>query len=256
MAGMRLTQKMDFFILFCEQTRFAHIPDAERSMIMLIKRCLAAFILVSAGLMMTAAVFAAETDRSFRQQNGLIPHAPPAWFLEGYFIAREKGPGYVFGPVRDFAGTLGGTASWLIEDMELKRLEQASSGGKEPEFSLFLEVFSPERAEYWIFVVLPYDSSRDWFDARRAYHGRKADSYYGETQNEIERAISQGLKIKAELRFFIDQGQTCLQAPEEVIMNRYGMHPVFDLKAGCMLKPSATTDRLIQGGKNNVIPSK
>jgi len=69
--------------------------------------------------------FAAESARSFRQQNGLLAYAPPNWFLEGYFIAREKEPNYVFGPVKDFVRTIGGTTAWLIEDLGLERLEGA-----------------------------------------------------------------------------------------------------------------------------------
>lgn len=62
--------------------------------------------------------------------------------------------------------------------------------------------------------------------------GLRAESYYGETQKEVERALRQGLKIKAELRFFIENGDTSLQVPEDVIMSRYKVQPVFDLSAG------------------------
>jgi hypothetical protein len=191
--------------------------------------------------MMAPAVFSAESAQAFRQQNGLLAYDPPTWFLEGYFIAREKKPGYVFGPVQDFVRTLGGTTTWLIEDLELKRLERASVEGKKPEYSLFLEAVFPERTEYWVFVVLPHESAQAWFDARRAFHGRKAEGYYGETQRKLERALSQGLKIKAELRFLIEGGDTSLQAPEDVIMSRYKLQPVFDLSAGRRLGPAAKT---------------
>jgi hypothetical protein len=193
------------------------------------------------GLTLTPMFVAAESARAFRQQNGLLAYAPPTWFLEGYFIAREKKPGYVFGPVQDFVKTLGATTTWLIEDLELKHLERTSADGKKPEYSLFLEAVSPENTEYWVFVVLPHESAQAWFDARRAYHGRKAVGYYGETQREIERALSQGLKIKAELRFLIDKGDTSLQVPEDVIMNRYNFQPIFDLSAGRRLGPSPKT---------------
>ena len=96
---------------------------------------------------------------------------------------------------------------------------------------MFLEAVSPESTEYWVFVVLPHENAQAWFDARRAFHGRKAEDYYGETQKELERALSQGLKIKAELRFLIERGDISLQVPEDVIMNRYKFQPVFDLSA-------------------------
>jgi hypothetical protein len=183
-------------------------------------------------LVMTPLVVAAESAQTFRQKNGLLTYAPPAWFLQGYFIARERNPGYIFGTVQDFVKTLDGMTTWLIEDLELKRLEVASAEGKNMEYSLYLEVVSAERVEYWVFVVLPHDSAQEWFDARRAYHGRKAEGYYGKTRGELEHALSQGLKIKGELRFLIEQGDISLASPEDVIMTRYNFQPIFDLSAG------------------------
>ena len=107
---------------------------------------------------------------------------------------------------------------------------------------MFLESVLPDRTEYWVFVVLPHGSAQAWFDARRAFHGRKADAYYGETQRNFERALNQGLEIKAELRFWIERGDTSLQVPEEVIMSRYNCRPVFDLDAGRRLNPVAKTN--------------
>ena len=194
--------------------------------------CLLSFIFLLAGLMITPSAFAADSAQSFRQQNGLLAYEPPAWFLEGHFVAREKDPAYVFGPVKGFVKALGCTTTWLIEDQELKRLDQATAEGKVSEYSLFLEAVWSDHTEYWVFVVLPHESAKAWYDSRRAYHGGKADSYYGETQKGVERALSQGLKIKAELRFLIENGDTSLQVPEDVIISRYKVQPVFDLRAG------------------------
>jgi hypothetical protein len=199
----------------------------------------AAAIIMLASLLVTPPAVSGESAQAFRQQNGLVAYTPPAWFLEGHFIAREKNPAYVFGPVQDFVRAVGGKTTWLIEDMELKRVEQASAEGDNPEYSLFLEVVLPETTEYWIFVVLPHESGQAWFDARRAYHGRKAEDYYGKTQGELETALSQGFTIKAELRFLIEKGDTCLQAPEELIMSRYKFQPVFDLSGGRRLGSSS-----------------
>jgi hypothetical protein len=201
----------------------------------------AAFMIMLASLMVTPTAFTGESAREFRKENGLLAYTPPAWFLEGHFIAREKNPAYVFGPVQDFVLAVGGKTTWLIEDAELKRVEQASAEGESSEYSLFLESVSPERTEYWVFVVLPHESAQAWFDARRAYHGRKAEDYYGKTQGELESALSQGFKIKGELRFLIEKGDTCLQAPEELIMSRYKFQPVFDLSGGRRLGSAAQT---------------
>jgi hypothetical protein len=198
-------------------------------------------MLILTSLMITPMVVAAESAQTFREKNGLLAYAPPVWFLEGYFIAREKNPGYIFGTVQDFVKTLGGTTTWLIEDLELKRVELASVEGKNPEYSLYLEAVSPQGTEYWVFVVLPHESAQAWFDARRAYHGRKAEGYYGKTQSELERALGQGIKIKAELRFLIEKGDISLLVPEDTIMNRYKFQPVFDLNSGRCLGSAAKT---------------
>jgi hypothetical protein len=198
-------------------------------------------IIMLTTLLITPPAAAAESPQAFRLQNGLIAHNPPVWFLDGFFIARERQPGYVFGSVQDFVGTLCGTKAWLIEDLELKRVKQAAADGKTPEYSLYLESVSPESVEYWVFVVLPYDSAQAWFDARHAYHGRKAEGYYGDTRKALEGAYNQGFKVKAELRFLIEKGMTSVKVPEDVIMNRVKFQPVFDLRTERRLTPAATT---------------
>ena len=210
---------------------------------MMLKRwCLVVIVFMTASLVIAAPGVSAETYRTFRQANRLQAYVPPEWFLKGYFIAREKNPGYVFGPVQDFVGAIGGTTTWLIEDLEIERLEAAVSDGKKIEYSLFLEAILPDRTEYWVFVVLPYESAQAWYDAKRAYHGRKAEEYYGKTRSELERAMSQGLNINAELRFWIKNKETSLQTPEDVIMSRYKFQPVFDLGTGRRLSPVTKTE--------------
>ncbi|MGD8272341.1 MAG: hypothetical protein PVJ88_07840, partial [Desulfobacterales bacterium] len=137
---------------------------------------------------------------------------------------------------------LGHKTTWLIEDLELKRLEQASADGTTPEYSLFLEAVSPERTAYWVFVTLPHESAEEWFAARRAYHGRKAEGFYGKTQTRLERALGQGLKIKAEIRFFIEKGKISLESPEDIILNKYKFQPIFDLSTGRRLGSAAETN--------------
>jgi len=200
------------------------------------------FVFLIVGLIVTVSAFAGQSAQEFRQENGLLAYTPPAWFIQGYFIAREKNPAFVFGPVQDFVRALGGKTTWLIEDLELERLKRTSADGTSPEYSLYLEAVKPEHTEYWVFVALPYESAGEWFDARRAYHGGKAENYYGETQGMLERALSQGLKIKSELRFLIERGDVSLEPPEDLIMNRYQFKPVFDLNSGRRLDSTANTE--------------
>ena len=91
-------------------------------------------------------------------------------------------------------------------------------------------------------MLLPYESAQAWYDAKRAFHGGKAKEYYGKTRRELERALSQGLNINAELRFWIENGETSLQTPEDVIMRRYKFQPVFDLGTGRRTDPAARTE--------------
>jgi len=210
---------------------------------MILKRWrLVASVFMVTILVITAPLVSAESFQAFRQKNGLQAYIPPEWFLKAHFIACENNPEYVFGPVQDFVGALDGKITWLIEDMELERLKVASADGEKIEYSMFLEAVSPDRTEYWVFVVLPYESAQAWYDARRAYHGSKAEEYYGKTRSELENALSQGLNIKAELRFWIENGKTSLQAPESVIMGRYKFQPVFDLGTGRRTDPAARTE--------------
>ncbi|MGD8649924.1 MAG: hypothetical protein PVJ77_25540, partial [Desulfobacterales bacterium] len=51
---------------------------------------LAASTIMIVILMISHSTHAGDNAQSFRQQNGLLTYAPPAWFLEGYFIARER----------------------------------------------------------------------------------------------------------------------------------------------------------------------
>ena len=209
---------------------------------MMKRRYLSASVLIAMIMVIASPVVSAESSQAFRQKNGLQPYVPPEWFLKGYFIACEKNPRYIFGPVQNFIEALGGTTTWLIEDMELERLKEASANGQKIEYTLFLEAVSSDHTEYWVFVALPFESAQAWYDAKRAYHGRKAEEYYGTTRNELELAQNQGFSISAELRFWIENGETRLQVPENVIMSKYKFQPVFDLGTGRRLEPVSKTE--------------
>ena len=174
----------------------------------------------------------AETPKNIRQENGLLVYEPPKWFLNGYFLAREKDPDYLFGTVEDFVKTLDGRPTWLIEDQELERVKMAELDGRKIEYSLYLEEASTHQTAYWVFVVLPYETAEDWYRGRRAYHGRKAETYYGKTRDELKEVLARGCKITGELRFLIEMGELSSQIPEEAIMKRAKCRPVLDLHTG------------------------
>ena len=58
----------------------------------------------------------------------------------------------------------------------------------------------------------------------------------------LESALRQGLKIKAEIRFFIEKGNISLDTPEDIILNKYNFQPVFDLSTGRWLGSAAKTN--------------
>ncbi|MEJ2095910.1 MAG: hypothetical protein P8Y38_01955 [Deltaproteobacteria bacterium] len=177
----------------------------------------------------------AEKPKHFRQENGLRVYEPPKWFLNGYFLAREKDPDCLFGTVEDFVKTLNGRTTWLIEDQELERVKKADQDGRKIEYSLFLEEASPDQTVYWVFVVFPYETADDWYRGRRAYHGRKAEAYYGKTRDELKDVFARGYKITGELRFLIEMGELSSRIPEDAILKKTKCRPVLDLHTG--LKP-------------------
>jgi hypothetical protein len=201
---------------------------------------LAAAVILLAGLLAAPAVLAADPAAAFRQQNGLVAYNPPDWFLQGYFMAREKSPAYLFGPVQAFVKALGAKTTWLIEDLELARAAKPTRQGKMPEYTVYLEAVYPRGVEYWVFIVMPHQSAQDWYAARRVFHGSKTQPYYGQTESNLEVALRQGMKVKGELRFFIVKGEPSLQAPAELITSRFKIQPVYDLKAGRRLNAAAS----------------
>lgn len=175
---------------------------------------------------------AGQSAPSFREQNDLVPFTPPAWFLEGHFVARETQPRYLFGTVADFAGSLPGPTAWLIEREEQQRQERLAREGKAFEYTVYLESPGPAGPEYWVFVVLPHKNAQEWFQERWSYHKSKAKDFYGQTQSGLERALAQGLTISGELRFLVQEGQVSLQVPEDLLSGQAKFPPAYDLQEG------------------------
>ena len=175
---------------------------------------------------------AAEASPDFRQQYDLKSFTPPAWFLEGHFVAREVGPRYLFGSVADFVKSLNCPTAWLIEKEEEQRQERLGKEGKNFEYTVYLEAASPAGTVYWVFVVLPHKNAQEWFDERWSYHKSKAKAYYGQTQSGLERALAEGLTVSGELRFLVEAGQPSLRIPEEVLTQGAKFPAKFDLQEG------------------------
>jgi hypothetical protein len=184
-----------------------------------------------AALAFCSPALAGQAAQDFRQQNDLQAFTPPDWFLAGHFAAREVQPRYLFGSVADFAKSLGGT-TWLIEHDEEMRQERLASEGKSFEYTIYLEAAGPSGPRYWVFVVLPHKSAKEWFEERWSYHKSKAKDYYGQTQSGLERAMADGLAITGELRFLVRDGQVSLEAPEDILAKEAKFPPAYDLQEG------------------------
>ena len=62
--------------------------------------------------------------------------------------------------------------------------------------------------------------------------------YFGNTRSKLERALSQGFIISAGLRFWIVNKEISLKIPEEVIMSKYNIKPVFGLGTDVLKIPA------------------
>ena len=58
---------------------------------------------------------------ALRKELGYVPYAPPKAFLDGYFIADETRPAFLFGSVADFVAARASPTAWLIETHEAAR---------------------------------------------------------------------------------------------------------------------------------------
>lgn len=183
-------------------------------------------------LLATTTAGAGPAGSSFREQNDLLPFTPPDRFLAGHFVAREVQPRYLFGSVAEFAASLGQSATWLIETAEQERQERLAREGKQFEYTIYLEAPGPQGPRYWVFVVLPHQSAREWFEERWSYHKSKTKEFYGQTQSGLERAMADGFVISGELRFLVEDGQPSLQVPEEMLLREHKFSPRYDLGEG------------------------
>jgi hypothetical protein len=185
-----------------------------------------------------AVVPAPDQAQVFREQNELVAYEPPAWFLQGSFVARENEPRYIFASAEQFARSLDCPTAWLIEAAELKRLERVAKAGQTMEYSLYLEARQPSGTVYWMFVVLPYQNTKEWFQDRWSYHRTKTEEFYGKTQAGLQKAAEAGFAPKGELRYLVIDGQLSLDPPEDLLIRQMGFPAVYDLAEGRKLGAS------------------
>lgn len=171
-----------------------------------------------------------------RQANELSPFVPPDSFLNGYFLADEMEPAYLFGTVKAFAASLKHPTAWLIEQNEKDRLDKSDKGVPPPEYTLYLEEDSPDGVIYYVFVDFSAMTPKQWIDWRKQFHKNKAEGEYGATRDRLEKAASEGMKAGGELRFIMRDGElTGGKTPEAVLSQDLAFPPGYDLKLGAKL---------------------
>lgn len=168
-----------------------------------------------------------------RRANELSLFTPPPAFLDGYFLADEMEPSYLFGTVKAFASSLKNPTAWLIEESEKTRLEKSGKDAPPPEYTLYLEEDCPDGVVYYVFVDFSAMTAKQWIDWRRQFHKNKAEGEYGATRDRLEKAAAEGMKAGGELRFVMRNGElTGGKTPEAVLSQDLAFPPVYDLKLG------------------------
>jgi len=182
-------------------------------------------------LLLIAGASWAQSDQAakLRGQNGLAAFAPPEAFLDGNFLADETDPAFIFGKVRDFAGSLPCPTAWLIEDAERKRIEARGQQSGPVEYSIYLEADCAGKVTYYIFVDRSLNPTQ-WLEWRRQFHKTKADPHYKEAKTSLDQAAQSGFAVAAELRFVALDGDLLMKRPEDVLSGELKFQPIYDLK--------------------------
>ena len=185
------------------------------------------FLMVLASMAVAGSARGADVKK-FRAENGLVEFSAPDSFLDGYFVADEADPKYIFGPIRAFVKALGCPATWVIEESEKNRIEGL---GKDAgyEYTLRLETDCPKGVAYYVFVAGSSADAKGWLEWRKKFHKSKADTEYKDAREKLEHAAASGFAITGELRFIEKDGELVTKSPEEVILNDLKLSPVYDL---------------------------
>ena len=178
----------------------------------------------------TTAWAASAKATALRQANGLTAYNPPEKFLAGNFVADEMNPGFIFGPVKDFAASRKCPTAWLIEAGAQNRPAGLGSPDTPAEYSLFLEEDCPDKVVYYVFIDQSGLTPQQWIAWREKFHGKsKADPEYSEAKSKLDTACTAGCGVGAELRFIQKDGELVAKSPEEVLRADLKFAPIYDL---------------------------
>jgi hypothetical protein len=172
---------------------------------------------------------ASQKAMALRQANRLEAYTPPERFLAGNFIADEMDPGYIFGTVKNFAGSRKCRTTWLVEEGLKHRLASPGSSEASAEYTLYLEEDCPEKVIYYVFVDQSSMTLQQWLEWRRQFHKSKTDPQFGAAKEKLERAAQEGCAVSGELRYIQKDGELVPQSPEEILRGDLKFPPIYDL---------------------------
>ena len=179
---------------------------------------------------------ASDKAAALRAANDLVAFSPPDAFLAGSFLADEREPSFLFGPVSDFVASRTCPTAWLIEAGEQARIAKPAEAEAPLEYTLYLEEDCPQQVRYYVFVDQSAMTPKQWLAWRQQFHKSKAEGEYGATRDRLEKAVAEGVRIGGELRFIVNDGELAVgKTPEACLGPDLAFAPSYDLKQGIKL---------------------
>ncbi|WP_428566099.1 MAG: hypothetical protein ACP59X_05760 [Solidesulfovibrio sp. DCME] len=169
---------------------------------------------------------------ALRQEMGYVPYTPPAAFLDGFFIADEAKPAFLFGPVADFVAKRGCPVTWLVEEGERSRLTNRDAANPLFEYTLALEEDCPTGVTHYVFVDQSAMNPKQWLEWRRQFHKNKAEPEYADAVARLGKAVADGFPVSGELRFVLRDGNLEAASPQAVLPTALACPPRYDCDAG------------------------
>lgn len=199
------------------------------------QRALAAFLVSAAfffALGTPGALAESAKASQVRGALGLSPMDPPKAFLDGYFIADETKPAYLFGPVKDFVASRTCPVTWLIEDAEKERISRRDPANPVFEYTLYLEQDCPAGVTDFVFVDQSAMNPKQWIEWRRQFHKNKAEPEYADAVARLEKAIAAGFPVTGEMRFVLSDGELSPAPLQELLPTGLSCPPRYDCAKG------------------------
>ena len=175
------------------------------------------------------ALGASQKAAALRQANGLTAFTPTEKFLAGNFVADEMNPGFIFGPVNDFAASRKCPTAWLIEAGDKDHPAGPGSPDQLAEYTLYLEEDCPDKVVYYVFIDQSGLTPQQWIEWREKFHKSKAEPEYGSTKSKLDQACTEGCGVGAELRFVQVNGDLMTKSPEAFLLQDLKFAPIYDL---------------------------